>query len=76
MDESGKHAHHAGVRSMGKAGQKGETHFALSIVSPRFQGLSTLKRHRLVYASLAEELAGSVHALQMNTQTPEEAGVV
>ena len=58
----------------GSAGYSGETHFNVVVVSPRFQGLTSIKRHRLVYAVLAEELRAPVHALSLVTQTPEEAG--
>ena len=49
-----------------------ETHFRLEIVSARFAGLNRVARQRRVYAILAEELAGPVHALQLSARTPEE----
>ena len=49
-----------------------ETHFRLEIVSARFAGLSRVERQRQVYAILAEELAGPVHALQLSARTPGE----
>lgn len=70
QDESSKHANHA--ERMGAASQ-GETHFTIEIVSNKFQGLTSIKRHRLVYGILEEELEGSVHALSLVTKTPEEA---
>ena len=49
-----------------------ETHFRLMVVSEVFVGLSAVKRQQRVYGILAEELAGEVHALTMQTLTPEE----
>lgn len=70
LDESSRHANHS--ERMGSASQ-GETHFTIEIVSDKFQGLTSIKRHRLVYAILEEELEGSVHALSLVTKTSEEA---
>ena len=47
-------------------------HFEALIVSRAFSGLSRVARHRLVYAALGERMREEVHALSMNTQTPEE----
>jgi BolA protein len=47
MDESDQHAGHAGSRML--ASPSGETHFRVGIVSAAFEGLNTVKRHRLVY---------------------------
>ncbi|ATA24942.1 transcriptional regulator BolA [Brenneria goodwinii] len=49
-----------------------ESHFKVVIVSDRFAGERVLGRHRAVYAVLAEELAGSVHALALHTYTLKE----
>lgn len=59
----------------GSASYSGETHFTVEIVSPRFEGLTSIKRHRLVYGILAEELRSPVHALSLITKTPVEAGM-
>src|ERR1700683_1967976 len=67
-DESHLHEGHAGRRP------GGETHFRVYIVSPAFQGKSRVERHRMINATLAGELAGSVHALAIKAQTPGEAG--
>jgi BolA family transcriptional regulator, general stress-responsive regulator len=66
VDDSQRHAGHAGARP------EGETHFALTIVSAVFAGLSRVARQRLVYTALATELASRVHALSLTTRTPEE----
>ena len=65
-DESHRHARHAGARP------GGESHFHVEIVAAAFAGESRVARQRRVYALLAEELAGSVHALGLTTLTPEE----
>jgi BolA protein len=66
VDESQRHAGHLGARP------EGETHFALTIVSADFAGMSRVARQRLVYEALAAELAGRVHALSLRARTPEE----
>ena len=67
-DESHKHEGHAGHRP------GGESHFRLYIVSEAFRGKSRIERHRMINATLAAELAGSVHALAIKAQAPGEAG--
>ena len=49
-----------------------ESHFKLVIASERFEGERLLRRHRLVNAALAGELAGPVHALAIHAMTPDE----
>jgi len=49
-----------------------ESHFKVTIVSSRFAGLRSVKRHQLVYQSLAHELANGVHALAVHTYAPDE----
>ena len=65
VDESHQHAGHAGARG-------GGGHFRALVVSARFEGLGALARQRLVYAALAAEMQGEIHALSMQTQTPAE----
>ena len=66
IDESHRHAGHAGARP------EGETHFALTIVSAAFSGESRVARQRLVYQTLAKELATRIHALSLTTLAPDE----
>ncbi|WCJ32561.1 SufE-like protein 1 chloroplastic/mitochondrial [Euphorbia peplus] len=66
-DVSYQHAGHAGVR-----GSDGETHFNLKVVSEEFEGKSLVKRHRLVYGLLQEELESGLHALSIVAKTPAE----
>lgn len=49
-----------------------ETHFKVTLVSASFKGLMPVKRHQQIYALLADELAGPVHALALHLYTPEE----
>lgn len=66
VDDSAKHAGHAGARA------GGESHFTVSIVSAAFAGKGRVDRQRLVHAALAEELAGPVHALALVLRAPGE----
>ncbi|KAI1260300.1 bola domain-containing protein [Xylariaceae sp. FL1019] len=45
--------------------------FTTLIVSPTFQGLTSLKRHRAVNSALKDEIA-TIHAWSAKCQTPEE----
>jgi BolA protein len=42
------------------------------VVSPRFEGLSSVDAQRLVYEVLESELKGGLHALALRTLTPEQ----
>jgi sulfur transfer protein SufE/stress-induced morphogen len=68
-DISYQHAGHAGVR-----GSDGETHFNVKVVSKEFGGKSLVKRHRLIYNLLQEELESGLHALSIVAKTPDEVG--
>lgn len=49
IDDSASHSGHAAMMAApGKAGSSGETHFKVEVVSPEFEGLSLVKRHRMV----------------------------
>ena len=67
IDDSHKHAGHAGARP------GGESHFTVEIVAAAFEGQNRVQRQRMVYGALEEELAGPVHALALRTLTPAEA---
>ncbi len=49
-----------------------ETHFKVVAVSAQFNDKRKVARHQMIYAALAEQLAGPVHALAMHTYTPAE----
>ena len=67
VDDSHKHAGHAGARP------QGESHFTVRVVSARFEGLNRVARQRLVYGALREELESDIHALAIEARTPGEA---
>ncbi len=67
VDESAAHAGHAG------AAPGGQTHWRLSIVSPRFAGQPTVARHRMVYQALGELMQHPIHALAITARAPEES---
>lgn len=48
-------------------------HFEATIISPAFEGLSPIKRHRLVYAALGDAMQQAIHALSITAKTPSEA---
>jgi len=47
-------------------------HFEATVISPSFRGLPTLRRHRMVYATLGSLMGNEIHALGLRTLTPEE----
>jgi stress-induced morphogen len=47
----------------------GGDHFQVTLTSPRFDGLSLVEQHRLVYAALEQPLAdGTIHELRIKTK--------
>ena len=72
VDESARHAGHAGVREAGPSAAAGETHYALHVVSAAFSGLSRVQRSRLVHTALDAEFRQGLHALSLTLRTPEE----
>lgn len=65
LDESQKHAGHAGARD-------GGGHYELVIVSPRFSGATRQARHRMIYAALAPMMGREIHALSIRAFAPNE----
>jgi stress-induced morphogen len=51
----------------------GGDHFRAEIVSDRFEGLSRIDQHRLVYDVFGAEIGGPIHALSLKTSTPQGA---
>jgi acid stress-induced BolA-like protein IbaG/YrbA len=47
-------------------------HFEAVIVSDRFSGLSKVRQHQLVYQVLGDRMREEIHALSMQTFTPEQ----
>ena len=46
-------------------------HYAATVVSSAFKGLSRVKQHQLVYAALQGRMGGALHALALQTSAPE-----
>ena len=65
IDESALHAGHAGARS-------GGGHYRLLIVSEEFKGKSAVERHRRVYSALGELMRSKIHALSIQSFSPDE----
>ena len=62
QDDSAAHAGHAGARE--------GRHFSVSLVSERFNGLSRVARHRLVYDALHSLIPRGIHALAIDARAP------
>ena len=65
-DDSELHRGHAGHDP------RGESHFTVEIVSPRFAGMSRVERQRAVNTALADLLKERVHALAIKAKAPGE----
>ncbi len=46
-------------------------HYAATVTSEMFRGLSRVKQHQLVYAALRGRMGGELHALALQTSAPE-----
>jgi len=62
QDDSHLHVGHAGARE--------GRHFSVRLVSARFNGLSRLSRHRLVYDAVARLIPRGIHALAIDARAP------
>jgi BolA protein len=65
VDESHKHAGHAGARD-------GRGHFRVRIVAAAFAGLTPVKCHQRVYAALGDMMRTDIHALALETRALDE----
>ncbi|MEO8332959.1 MAG: BolA family protein [Gallionella sp.] len=65
IDESHKHAGHAGARD-------GGGHYVLNIVSAHFAGKNTVARHRMIYLALGTMMKQEIHALTIQAHAPDE----
>lgn len=68
VDDSHRHAGHAGAAD-------GRGHFTVLVVSKRFAGLPTLRRHRLVYEAVGDLMATDIHALSIHALAPGEPSI-
>jgi stress-induced morphogen len=48
----------------------GGDHFRAEVVSERFDGLSRIAQHKLIYEVFGAEVGGAIHALSIKTSTP------
>jgi len=64
-DDSALHAGHPGAAS-------GGGHYRVKIVSPQFEGLKLVMRHRLVYDSVRDMMHSEIHALAITALAPSE----
>jgi BolA family transcriptional regulator, general stress-responsive regulator len=65
VDDSAKHAGHAGAAS-------GGGHYQLTIVSKQFAGKPQVARHRLIYQALGDMMQRQIHALSITAYTPDQ----
>jgi BolA protein len=66
IDESARHAGHAGAAS-------GGGHYIVNIVSAAFEGKSLIQRHRLVYDAVGDMMHTEIHALSIQARTPQDS---
>lgn len=67
QDDSALHAGHSG--------NTGGSHYTITIVSEAFNGLSLIKRHRIVYEAVGNLMTNDIHALSINAKTPVEFSI-
>ena len=46
-------------------------HYAATVVSSAFKGKNRVQQHQMVYAALKGRMGGELHALALQTRTPE-----
>jgi stress-induced morphogen len=44
----------------------------VAVIAPDFAGLPLVEQHRMVYEACGEYMKREIHALQIETQTPDE----
>jgi len=65
LDDSHLHAGHAGARE--------GRHFTVRITAARFDGLSRVARHRLIYDALQLLIPRGIHALAIEAHSPDDS---
>lgn len=65
QDDSHLHAGHAGARE--------GRHFSVRLTSERFDGLSRVARHRLVYDALHRLIPRGIHAIAIDARAPGDS---
>lgn len=64
VDDSAKHAGHAG------AAPGGETHYTVRMTAAAFEGISRVQRQRAVMTALNDEFETGLHALSLKLDSP------
>lgn len=49
-----------------------QDHFQALVISPAFLGKSMVEQHQMVYRALGENMKQAIHALSLQTYTPEQ----
>jgi stress-induced morphogen len=49
-----------------------QDHFQALVISPAFMGKSMVEQHQMVYQALGENMKQAIHALTLQTYTPEQ----
>jgi stress-induced morphogen len=52
----------------------GGDHFRAEVVSERFEGLTRIQQHKLIYDVFGDEVGAAIHALSIKTDTPAGDG--
>ena len=65
VDESARHAGHAGARS-------GGGHYQLTLIAAAFTGQNSMARHRAIYQALGDLMSTRIHALSITALAPGE----
>lgn len=65
-DDSAQHSSHPGAKASGGG------HFAVTIVSDKFNGLNMVQRHRAVYMAVEDMMPAEIHALSIRALAPGE----
>jgi stress-induced morphogen len=50
----------------------GGDHFRAEVTSDRFEGLSRIQQHKLIYDVFGDEVGGAIHALSIKTSSPKQ----
>jgi BolA protein len=64
-DEGHLHVGHEGARD-------GRGHFRVLVIAQCFEGLSALKRHRMIYEAMGVLMQTDIHALTIDAYAPDE----
>lgn len=66
IDQSHLHKNHPGAAG-------GGGHFILEITASKFQGRSSIERHKMIYQALGDAMGREIHAISIKATTPAEA---